>query len=377
MSNTSKSYTKKLKKYLSRSRLINKLSPKRFWQKNIWHKLVFILVVFGLLCLATMYGISRWYAWSERNVPYTTGVSFVPDYASYLGVNPEQTMDALINDLHVKNFRLTSYWSDIEPTKGNYDFSQLDWEFQKADAAHAKITLSIGLRQPRWPECHQPSWVNTNDPESDWVPELENYMSAVINRYKSNPALQSYQLENEFLLQGFGTCTNSTRDRDRLIAEYNLVTKLDPAHPVIISRSDNAIGWPINQPKPSEYGISIYRRVWSAPIGRYLEYPFPAWYYGFLAGVEKLWSGKDMIIHEMQAEPWAPQNSTIPEISLAEQNKSFNAKRFSQEIGFVKATGMHSVYYWGAEYWYYRKVVLHDPSVWNVAKQNFAKPSIK
>jgi hypothetical protein len=345
----------------------------RFWKKNIWHKLVVVLAVIILLLVGTMYGIARWYIWSERNIPYTMGVSFVPDYASSLGLNPEQTMDALIDDLHVKNFRLTSYWSDIEPTKGHYNFSQLDWEFQKADAAHAKVTLSIGLRQPRWPECHVPSWVNTNDPESQWVPELEQFMTAVVNRYKNNPALQSYQLENEFFLQGFGTCTNSTRDRSRLVNEYNLVSKLDPKHEVIISRSDNALGIPINQPKPAEYGISIYRRVWSAPIGRYIEYPFPAWYYGFLAGAEKLWSGKDMIIHEMQAEPWAPNNKTIPEISLSEQNKSFNATRFQQEFSYAKATGMRTVYYWGAEYWYYRKTVLHDPDVWNVAKANFTK----
>jgi len=72
------------------------------------------------------------------------GVSFIPDYASSLGLNPEQTMSALINRLHVKHFRLTSYWSDVEPTKGNYNFSQLDWEFAMADKAHAKITLVVG-----------------------------------------------------------------------------------------------------------------------------------------------------------------------------------------------------------------------------------------
>jgi hypothetical protein len=58
---------------------------------------------------------------------------------------------------------------------------------------------------------------------------------------------------------------------------------------------------------------------------------------------------------------------------LSEQNKSFNATRFQQEFSYAKATGMRTVYYWGAEYWYYRKTVLHDPDVWNVAKANFTK----
>jgi glycosyl hydrolase family 42 (putative beta-galactosidase) len=318
-----------------------------------------------------MFGIARWYIWSGRNVPYTMGVTFVPDYASYLGVNPEQTMDALINDLHVKHFRLVSYWSDVEPSPGKYDFSQLDWEFQKADAAHAKITLSIGLRQPRWPECHPPSWVNTSAPDSQWQSELEQYMSAVINRYKNNPALQSYQLENEYFLQGFGTCTNF--DRTRLVSEFNLVRSLDPNHTIIINRSNNALGTPIGQPTPDTFGISIYRRVWDEGLHthRYIEYPFPSWYYAFLAGVQKITTGKDMVIDEFQAEPWTPHGQSILSTSLTEQNKSFNAQRFMQSFAYAKGTGMRTVYFWGAEYWYYRLTVLHDPSVWNVAKQNF------
>jgi hypothetical protein len=32
---------------------------------------------------------------------------------------------------------------------------------------------------------------------------------------------------------------------------------------------------------------------------------------------------------------------------------------------------MKSIDLWGAEYWYYRKTVLHDDSLWNVASQQF------
>lgn len=344
----------------------------RYWRKNRWHKTIVIVIVFIFLCLGAMYGIARWYMWSVRNQPYTMGVSFIPDYANYLGVNPERTMDALINDLHVKDFRLVSYWSDIEPTKGHYDFSQLDWEFQKADAAHAKIDLSIGLRQPRWPECHAPTWINTSAAESQWEPELEQYMSAVINRYKNNPALASYQLENEYFLNGFGQCTNF--DRSRLVSEFNLVKKLDPTHAIIIGRSNNDLGTPSGQPTPDEFGVSIYQRVWDAGVThRYLEYPFPTWYYAFLAGVQKITTGKDMVIDELQAEPWPPNGQTIPATSLAEQNKSLNAKRLQQNFTYAQATGLKTVYFWGAEYWYYRKTVLHDPSAWNVAKQAFTQ----
>jgi hypothetical protein len=323
-----------------------------------------------MIVVAGMYGVGEWYIHSQTNQPMQYGVSFIPDYASFLGVDPQQTMDALVN-IGVKDFRLTSYWSDGEPTKGHYDFTQLDWEFAKADAAHAKIDLTVGLRQPRWPECHAPSWVNTAAPTADWQPQLEAYMSAVINRYKDNPALQSYQLENEYFLKGFGDCNNFSRSR--LISEYNLVKKDDPLHPVVIGRSNNALGTPIGKPTPDEFSISVYQRVWDAGIThRYLEYPQPSWFYAFLAGVQKITTGKNMMIGELQAEAWPPHGQTIPNTSLAEQNKSINAKALQGRFSFAQKTGMKQAYLWGAEYWYYRQQVLQDPSLMNVAKQEFS-----
>lgn len=323
-----------------------------------------------------MYGIARWYIHSEQNKPYVMGVSFIPSYADSLGVDPQQTLDALLG-IGVRHFRIVSYWDVGEPAKGQYDFSQLDWQFQKIEAAGGDVTLSLGLRQPRWPECHMPTWAKTED-ISTWQPQLERYMTQVVNRYKQSPALRSYQVENEFFLKGFGECEtiSHSMDRSRLISEYNLVKQLDPAHPAIINRSNNALGWPIGQPTPDEFGISIYKRVWDATLThRYLEYPFPAWYYAFVAGWQKIMTGRDMIIHELQAEAWGPNGKQIHEISLAEQNKSFNAARFEDRFGFARGTGMREVYFWGAEYWYYRKAVLHDDSVWNVAKEHFNETS--
>ncbi len=318
-----------------------------------------------------MFSIAQWYAHSQAGQPLQQGVSFIPDYAQSLGVDPKANMDALLN-INVRQFRLVSYWSDIEQQPGKYDFSQLDWQFQKAEAKHAKIILTVGLRQPRWPECHAPSWVDINQPDSQWQPQLESYMQVVINRYKNSPSLQSYQLENEYFLKGFGICTNF--DRQRLIDEYNLVKQTDPDHPVIIGRSNNALGFPVGQPQPDEFSISVYKRVWDAGVThRYIEYPYPAWFYGFLAGTQKIFNHKDMMIGELQAEAWPPQGQTIQQTRLAEQNKSLNAKRLQGRFQYGRATGMRSMDLWGAEYWYYRAQILHDPSLWDVAQQEFAR----
>jgi hypothetical protein len=347
---------------------------RNYWRKNWWHKLLSVISILLILWVGCLYAIAQWYIWSERNNPLKLGVSFIPDYAQTLGVDPQETMDALLG-MNVKHFRLVSYWSDVEQTQGQYDFSQLDWQFRKAEAKHAKVTLSLGLRQPRWPECHMPDWARAED-KSVWRPQLEKYVQAVVTRYKDSPALDSYQVENEYFLRGFGNCEEipGSMDRSRLVAEYNLVKLIDRHHKVIINRSNNSLGWPAGQPQPNEFGISIYKRVWDAQMThRYLEYPQPAWFYASVAGWQKIVTGKDMIIHELQAEAWAPQGKSIQDISLEEQNKSLNAKRFADRFGYAKATGMKEIYMWGAEYWYYRLHVLHDPSLWNVARDEFTQ----
>ena len=126
--------------------------------KGLRSRLFIGVVAVVILISGTMYGIAQWYIHSEQSKPYTLGTSFIPDYANYLGVDPQKTLDALLG-IGVKHLRLVSYWSDYEPTPGQYDFSQLDWQFRKAEAAHAKVSLSIGLRQPRWPWLNAGQWL--------------------------------------------------------------------------------------------------------------------------------------------------------------------------------------------------------------------------
>jgi hypothetical protein len=365
MAKTKLSYKKQLVKSL-------RTWPLKYWRKGLWQKFVSIITIIVLVSVGFMYGVAEWYIHSQSSIPLQMGVSFIPDYAESLGLNPQQTMSALLN-IGVRQFRLTSYWSDIETAPGVYNFSQLDWEFAMAKQYHAKIILTVGLRQPRWPECHPANWINTDASDSTWQPQLETFMSKVINRYKDSPSLQSYQLENEYFLKGFGDCTPYDYTRSRLISEDNLLNRLDPHHPIIIGRSNNGIGLPIGQPKPNEFSVSIYKRVWDAQFThRYFEYPFPAKYYAFMAGIQKIFTGKNMIIGELQAEAWPPHGKTIPEISLAEQNKSMNAKILKSRFQYGESTGMRQIELWGAEYWYYRKEILHDPSLWNVARQEFS-----
>ncbi len=358
-----------LKERRLRARLLHHLRferPRYWWkERRLLQKILLLITAAVVLWTSGMYAIARWYIARHDEQPLNWGATFIADYARSFDLNPQATMQALIDDMGLRRFRLVSYWDHIESEPGVYNFSELDWQFAKAEASNSKVSLAVGLRQPRWPECHMPAWA-LFEPKDQWYPQLTRFMTAVVDRYKHSPALDSYQLENEYFLRVFGECPDFSRQR--LVEEFNLVKKLDPAHPVMVSRSNNAVGLPVGQPRPDFFGVSVYKRVWDKTITkRYIEYPFPAWFYGFLAGAGELLTGKDMIIHEMQAEPWPP--TSINQASLAEQDKSLNASRLEDRLEYARATGMRTIDLWGAEWWYWRKVRFNDPTIWDTVKR--------
>lgn len=335
-------------------------------RRSFWHKVAIVLSAIILLFVGSMYGAARWYMARHADEPLTIGATFIAPYAEYYGLDAKDTMQAMIDDLGIHRFRLVSYWDHIEPTNGQYDWEELDWQFDKVEQAGGTVSLAIGLRQPRWPECHWPQWAK-DQPQTVWQPELYDFMTKVIERYKDRPSLVSYQLENEYFLDVFGDCPDHSRER--LVEEYNLVKQLDPDTPLIVTRSNNALpSWPVGEPRADMIGASIYKRVWDGTVTkRYFEYPLPPWFYALLAGGAELTTGRNTFIHEMQTEPWAPvgmKNATIEE-----QDKSLSAEQLPDRIQYGVDTGMRTIDLWGVEWWYWRKMKLNDPSVWEAGKQ--------
>lgn len=346
----------------------------RFWRRGTAQRLTTVFVAMAVGFTTVSYGVAQWYVANQRHKPLVYGATFIPYYADYFGLDPQETLHAVINDLGVKHLRLVSYWNKSEATQGVYDFSTLDWQFAMAEQYGVKVSLAIGLRQPRWPECHMPSWA-LGTPTSEWEPQLTKYIQAVIERYKTSPALDSYQLENEFFLKVFGECTDFSRDR--LIREAAVVRQADPNHPLIITRSNNALGIPVGDPQPDKFGVSIYKRVWDKTITkRYFEYPLPAWFYAALGGYGKIATGKDLMIHELQTEAWLPEKRGFEMndiASIPEQEKSLNASRLAERMDYAEATGMREIYVWGVEWWYWQKTVANKPDLWNTGKQHIAQ----
>lgn len=332
-----------------------------WWQRWPLYILIFLIVFQSLSWLV------------DESLPEVKdpdyGVSFSIQYANELGVDWKANYLALLNDIGFKNLRLMSYWEDIEPQPGQYNFADLDWEMQQAAAHGAKVSLAMGFRQPRYPECHEPQWaaqLPVNQPQ--WDNALYSYMHTVVERYKHSPALGSYQLENEAENAWFGSCRGGAAPKDRLTTEFNLMKQWDPDHPVMMSLGDEH-GLPLGKPVPDAYGFSIYRIVYSTntPIHFYVTYPITDWYHRLRAAIISHMYHKPIYIHELQLEPWgnkATENLTIPE-----QNKSMSVAQIHKSIRFARKTGIKEEYFWGGEWWYWRLTKFHDPGPWNAVKQ--------
>jgi hypothetical protein len=258
-----------------------------------------------------------------------------------------------------------AYWDLIEPTQGEYNFSDLDWQMAEAQSHHAKVILAVGQRVPRWPECHFPAWT-ANLSQAQREQALLDYLQAITNHYKNQPALVIWQVENEPFLQIFGQCP--PRNKPLLLQELALVRKNDPAHPTMVTDSGEEATWFRTRNLADYLGTSVYRMTYIL-FGRYVSQDqiIPASYYRFKAW----WIFKPIdkiIVSELQAEPWSQQS--LVKTPQEQQEKGMNLAQFEKNIAFSRNLGLSQVYLWGVEWWYWQKT-QGNSSYWNEAKTLF------
>ncbi len=338
---------------------------KQRWSKGgRWSKLFFVGVALGAIAFVLMVLLAWGYRFSQRDIPVSYGVSFSLKYAEELGVDWKANFTALLDDLQIRHYRLMSYWEYHEPENGRYDFKALDWQMDEATKRGAKVMLAVGLRQPRWPECHIPTWA-ADLPANDWQRELDEYIAAVAQRYSKHPALDTYQLENEYYNRNFGTCDHYGYSVERLRREKEIIHSVDPRHPVVISFA-NQLGMPFRGPHPDIYATSLYRGNYIKHLG-YVAYPIPSHFYAAKSQLVRWLHGREVLIHELQLEPWGPR--ATKDLSNEEQLHYMPTSRMADTFVFARRTGMKEIHLWGAEWWYWRKEQRGDPAMWETVRE--------
>lgn len=316
-----------------------------------------LLAIIVILLLVLVFIYTRDYG---KNVKPIYGVTFSQVAAQEFGLEGRETYSAILDEIKPDKVRLATYWNQIEGQVGKLDWSYLDWQIKEAEKRGIPVVLAIGRRVPRWPECHDPKWLPI--PVSEQQEATLDWVEAIIQHYHDWDIIEAWQVENEPLLSLFGNCP--APDRKFLEKEIQLVKSLDN-RPIIITDSGELSLWTRTAGLSDILGTTIYRSVWNKYLG-YWHHLYPPAFYYYRAKLAKSKGAKDVIVSELQAEPWGA-GSSLRNFDLDEVLKHFDAKDFKNNIKFARKAGFKEIYLWGAEWWYWLK--LHgDDSFWQVAK---------
>ena len=256
---------------------------------------------FLLFIILVLVGYASLWLLSIKKYPTEYGISFNQNHAASLGLDWKDVYLDMLDELKPKYIRIAAMWSQIEKIKHTQDFSEVDFMMEEATKHNTKVILAVGQKAPRWPECHVPEWWNNED-KSKIKEDLLAYVEAVIERYKNNPALELWQVENEpFIKFRFGNCAQF--NESFVADEIALARRLDPNHKIIITDSGELSNWRQAIKVGDYFGTTLYRVV-RRPNGAIWNYDWlPPAIYRYKA---KIW-GQDMaamFVSELQAEPW-------------------------------------------------------------------------
>lgn len=166
-------------------------------------------------------------------------------------------------------------WLDLEPTKGNWNFSRLDMLVSLAAQHHVQLVLPLAMT-PQWASARpdeQSFYKNGNAAEPRDMNDWDDYVRTVMKRYKGKIAF--YEIWNEVNLKGFYSGTP-----DKLVElekrAYAIMKQTDPAARMIS----------VNVTAP--YGIGYFKQLLS--LG-YADYADIIGYHFYVspAGPEAIW----------------------------------------------------------------------------------------
>src|SRR3989344_2748370 len=245
----------------------------------------------------------------------------------------------------------------------------------EARKREVSVILAVGRRLPGWPECHEPDWLsqsgsttNYSLPTTHYNQErILKYIEAVVRRYRGYENIKYWQVENEPYLAFFSRSLCGELDEEFLQKEIELVKKLDPARPVLLTSSGEFDPWFKTYKRADVFGSSMYLYVWweTGPF----RYPItPAFFRIKQNIVDLIYGQKPKVLIELAAEPWLLQPIVNTDIKI--QQERMGTDKFKEMIKFSSQTGFGEQYLWGAEWWYWlKKQGLSDH--WNEAQKLF------
>ena len=328
------------------------------------HKIVLIILA-SFFLLVYLLKFANYYP-ARRDLeskPGFFGVTFSTKFSDELELDWKEVYTAILDELNVKNIRIPVYWDEIEAEEGVYDFADYDYLLDEGEKRGAKFIITVGRRQPRWPECHSPAWLNKKSDMEARVHTLA-MVRDVVNRYKDRSSVEYWQVENEPYFGAFGVCPKF--DEGLLLQEVETVRSLDD-RPIIITGSGEMSSWRREARVGDIFGTTMYRVVYNSWLG-YLKYPFGMSFYRIKAYLAGLTPDK-LILVELQAEPWVPKGKMIY-LTDKQIDKTMSVEQFKANLQYAINLDWQRAYVWGVEWWYWQKK-YGNPQYWQIAEKIF------
>jgi len=309
--------------------------------------------------------------------PVQVGTSFSPRHATYLGLDWQESYRRL-EALHFKVVRLSAYWDQVDSS--GYD--ELDWLLRESQASGQPVVVSVGMKGEGWPEFYippefAPAVGDGGDvgTDSNLRSGVLDFVQATVERYRANPSVVAWQVENEPLNPAgphrwyIGT--------ELLSREVATVKEADPARPLIVSafghfnmlfdQASNRSGFNLGsllgfQSATAEsqslgvlggndiLGLDVYTEIGYSFLGQDgvshagSDWAVKAGHWRGVAASE----GKRAWITEAQAEPWEASISSYgdPRSTLADD--------IGARFASIRGQGFGTILLWGSEYWLWR-----------------------
>lgn len=303
--------------------------------------------------------------------PKEYGITWSSPYAWSLGLNPNDGLRQVLDDLGVRRFRIPAYWTDIEREQGKYDFTILREQLDLIAERKGSVMLAVGSRLPRWPECWVPDWANQVDPTTRRAVQLA-YLKKTYETFKDHPAVTAWQVENEANFTLYVNCSGLTKD---LVLEEMRFIRGEEAkraypRPVYTTDSGELSLWIDWTGEVDGLGVSLYRAVTNPWLGVIRYWFIPPWAY-----TRKAWLASFFVhpifVSEFQMEPWSDQ--PLQSTSLDDQFQTLSIEQMRNNFAYAKQVDVPAVDFWGAEWWLWMRDKKKHGEFWDEAKQFFAE----
>lgn len=308
------------------------------------------------------------------------GTTFSYQEAKYLKLNWQETLGAILK-LGLNPVRIGVYWSEVEKTPGEFDFSIQDEIVDQISRAKTEIILEVGMKAPRWPEFYLPKWLEKETKfshhqtinESDIGEPLFQFLEKTIKRYRKRKYVRWVNVENEPLtpsgpdqlkidLELLRKEVKLTRNLTEKPIILNSLTELHPLKRLIREKIKKENSLANCYLLGDILGISAYPKFPNQPkITNKKHWQF----------LEK-WlkkarqDDKDAWIAELQAEPWEKDGTKNFKDPFG--NPSCNPKDVEHYFIICQKLGFQTILLWGTEFWY-RCLKENNPLWWQTVSR--------